>query len=212
MKDKFILIQNIFSHVLLFIVFLIFLFNHFNQLNAQEFDQPVNFSHKTHAGDNEIPCEFCHIYARRSNSSGVPSMQSCVGCHKVIKGATQEQQDEINKLMVFWDKKEVIPWKKIHDVPDFVYFSHKRHIKAGFDCTECHGDISQIAKITMANMNADLSMGWCAQCHQTPHPVINKKIVGPVRLTRGGKIISEANNQQPDTNLVGSNDCFVCHK
>jgi len=181
-------------------------------LIADEFTQPIKFSHKTHAGINNVPCEFCHIYARRSIVSGVPPLRTCVGCHAVVKGTEDFQKKEIAKVMKHWDEKKPIVWKKVHDVPDFVNFSHKRHIKIGFDCTECHGDVTQIEEWTMDNMKQELSMGWCVKCHMTKHPAANGKIAGPARTTRGAQAVSDAVAQQPDGVISGSRDCFICHK
>ena len=96
--------------------------------------------------------------------------------------------------------------------PDFVYFSHKRHIQAGFDCTECHGEINQYDVLSTETMITDLSMGWCMECHTEGRPAVNGKIAGPVRETRGGKILQEAAAKQTDEILLGSKDCYTCHK
>lgn len=120
--------------------------------------QPINFSHRIHAGDNKIPCMYCHIYADRSRVSGVPNEQRCYGCHKIIK----TDAPEIQKLMSYWDKKEPIPWVKVHNLPDHVYFPHKRHIKAGLDCALCHGDVPKMDRISRVS---SLKMGWCLNCH-----------------------------------------------
>ncbi len=177
-----------------------------------EFIQPIEFSHKTHADKSEIPCEFCHIYARRSINSGAPVMASCFGCHRVIAGSDEKMQSAIKKLLEFKPKGESIPWKKIHDLPDFVHFSHKRHIQAGFDCTECHGEINQHDVLSTQTMITDLSMGWCMKCHREGRPTVNGKIAGPVRKTRGGKIVKKAAVQQPDGTVLGATDCYTCHK
>ena len=183
-----------------------------------EFSQPIEFSHKTHIEKGEIPCEFCHIYARRSINSGAPVMTGCFGCHRVIAGSDEDpqkaikNQDAIKKLLEYKPKGESIPWKKIHDVPDFVHFSHKRHIQAGFDCTECHGEINQHDVLSTQTMVTDLSMGWCVQCHREGRPTIDGKIADPVRKTRGGTIVKQAAPQQPDGILLGSKDCYTCHK
>ncbi|MFH2129303.1 MAG: cytochrome c3 family protein [bacterium] len=179
---------------------------------ADDFIQPVEFSHKTHAGTNEIPCEFCHTYARRSINSGAPTIENCIGCHSVVSGTETDQKDKIKLVKEFWDNRKTIPWKKIHDLPDFVYFSHKRHIQVGFDCTECHGEINQLDVISMNTMIADLSMGWCTQCHTQNHPVIKGKVAGPVRKTRGGAIVPGVAMLTPDGSLLASKDCTVCHK
>jgi hypothetical protein len=178
-----------------------------------EFIQPIEFSHKTHIEKGEIPCEFCHIYARRSINSGAPVMASCFGCHRVIAGSDEDpqkaikNQNAIKKLLEFQSKGESIPWKKIHDVPDFVHF-----IQAGFDCTECHGEINQHDVLSIQTMVADLSMGWCLKCHTEGRPAVNGKIAGPVRKTRGAKIVEQTAAQQPDGILLGSKDCYTCHK
>ncbi len=178
---------------------------------ANEFQQPIPFSHKTHAGENEIACEFCHVYARRSINSGAPSMQSCAGCHKTILGSTPEKQEGITSVLQYWKENRVIPWKKVHDVPDFVYFSHKRHIRAGYDCTECHGEVGTLDLLSLDTMAADLSMGWCVRCHTTEVPAHQGKIVAPVRLTRGGKIQPDA-PPVADGTIWGPSDCLACHK
>lgn len=181
-----------------------------------EFTQPIKFSHKTHAGTNEIPCEFCHIYARRSIVSGIPPVRTCVGCHNPegggVQGTEDWQKQEIAKVIDHYKKGEPIEWKKIHDVPDFVHFSHKRHIKIGFDCTQCHGNIFELDEINMDNMKQELSMGWCVDCHRTKHPVADGKIAGPPRTTRGSAPIENASAKQPDDYVLGSKDCLICHK
>jgi hypothetical protein len=122
-------------------------------------EQPINFSHQIHAGDNEIPCMYCHTQARRSISAGVPSVNKCVGCHNNV--ATDKPQ--IKKVMGYWENKEPIPWIKVHDLPDFVYFPHKRHVQADVECQTCHGPVETMDVITR---EAPLQMGWCLECHK----------------------------------------------
>ncbi len=94
-------------------------------------DQPIAFSHKLHADQNQIPCQYCHLYARRSFSSGVPPVSVCVGCHGTnANPVIKPESKEVNTMRDYWDKKEPIPWVKIHDIPDFVRFPHKAHINA----------------------------------------------------------------------------------
>ncbi len=120
--------------------------------------QPINFSHRIHVTENEIPCLYCHIYADKTPSAGVPSVSKCMGCHKVI--ATE--RPEIVKLTQYWEKQEPIPWIKVHDVPEFVHFTHKRHVLAGLTCQECHGPIETMDRVTRVNT---LKMPWCIDCH-----------------------------------------------
>ncbi|TDJ24588.1 MAG: hypothetical protein E2O58_05800, partial [Gammaproteobacteria bacterium] len=137
-------------------------------------EQPIEFSHKVHAGENEIPCMYCHTQARRSISAGVPSVSKCVGCHKEI--ATERPQ--IRKLMSYWQNEEPIPWIKVHDLPDFVHFTHKRHVSAyaraaGIECQTCHGPVETMDRIRVTSRAIDGSfqldtpweMGLCLNCH-----------------------------------------------
>ena len=127
--------------------------------------QPIEFSHKVHAGDNEIACEYCHIDARRSASAGVPSVNKCVNCHNSI--ATDRPQ--IRLLMSYWENREPIPWVKVHDLPDFVHFTHKRHVQAGIECQTCHGPVETMVRVSR---EAPVEMGLCLTCHKE-HQVEN---------------------------------------
>ncbi len=122
-------------------------------------EQPINFSHRIHAGDFEIPCMYCHTQARRSISAGVPSVNKCVGCHNEV--ATDRPQ--IRKVINYFDNKEPIPWVKVHDLPDFVYFPHKRHVQADVACQTCHGPVETMEKVTRM---APVKMGECLACHK----------------------------------------------
>jgi hypothetical protein len=120
--------------------------------------QPVEFSHKIHAGDNEIPCQYCHVYAARTPSAGVPSVEKCMGCHVSIATDTPE----IIKVAQYYADQQPIPWIKVYDVPDFVHFTHKRHIKADLECQQCHGPVETMDRITRQQ---PLRMPWCVECH-----------------------------------------------
>jgi hypothetical protein len=120
--------------------------------------QPIEFSHRIHAGENDIPCLYCHVYADRTPSAGVPSVARCIGCHESI--ATD--RPEIQKLQQYWDKQQPIPWVKVHDVPDFVHFTHKRHVRAGIECQQCHGPVETMDRI---ERQVSLRMPWCVDCH-----------------------------------------------
>ena len=122
-------------------------------------DQPIAFSHRIHAQDNAIPCLYCHVYARRGPVAGLPSVQRCAGCH----GQVAKDKPEVVKLMGYWSRREPIPWQRVHDLPDFTRFSHKRHVLAEVDCRECHGDVQ---KMEAAVQVASLTMGFCLECHK----------------------------------------------
>ncbi|MCH7741618.1 MAG: cytochrome c3 family protein [Proteobacteria bacterium] len=130
-------------------------------------EQPIAFSHRVHAGEYEIPCMYCHTQARRSISAGVPSVSKCVGCHNEV--ATEKPQ--IRKLMNYWQNQEPIPWIKVHDLPDFVHFTHKRHVLAGIECQTCHGPVETMDTIRLTSV-APMEMGLCLNCHKQ-HEVEN---------------------------------------
>ncbi|MBI4409577.1 MAG: cytochrome c3 family protein, partial [Gemmatimonadetes bacterium] len=110
--------------------------------------QPIAFPHDLHAGKNQIPCMYCHYSADRSPDAGMPSVQVCAGCH--IPGGVpmvRADQAEVKKLIAYWERKEPIPWVRIHDVPDHVHFPHMRHVNAGLQCQECHGPVETMREI-----------------------------------------------------------------
>ena len=134
--------------------------------------QPIDFPHNTHVKENGINCMYCHTYARRSKVAGIPPTSKCMGCHSVI--ATDK--DRIKQLTEYWEKNEVPPWKKVHDVPDYVHFTHEKHLarfvfeNEGMDvdrveevCAFCHGDVKNM---TVAEKTKPLNMGFCRRCHE----------------------------------------------
>lgn len=139
---------------------------------GEEVPQPIDFPHNTHAETNQINCLYCHTYGRRSKVAGIPPTSKCMGCHSVI--ATDKPR--IKKLTEYWDKREPPPWKKVHDVPDYVHFTHDKHLKrfifnnkdmsveqAAEACAFCHGDMK---KMTVAKKSKPLNMGFCVRCHE----------------------------------------------
>ena len=121
--------------------------------------QPIAFSHAHHVGAIGIDCQFCHAYARRGPVAGIPSVQRCVGCHRVVLN----EQPEILKVLEYWENEEPIPWVRVHDLPDHVRFTHKPHIRAGVDCADCHGNVEEMQAAVQVE---SLSMGWCLSCHE----------------------------------------------
>ena len=120
--------------------------------------QPIDFSHTRHVASAGIDCQFCHAYARRGPVAGIPSVERCAGCHRTILS----ERPEIERVLGYWEREEPIPWIRVHDLPDYVRFSHKAHVRAGVDCATCHGDVASMA---IARQVESLSMGWCVDCH-----------------------------------------------
>jgi mono/diheme cytochrome c family protein len=148
--------------------------------------QPIYYSHKVHAGINQINCLYCHGSAWESKHAAIPSVNICMNCHKSIsayeKGPKLYNEDgneingtaEIQKLYQYagyepgkpWDpsKAKPVEWIKIHNLPDHVYFNHAQHVNAGkVACQTCHGNIQEM---DVVSQQAELSMGWCINCHR----------------------------------------------
>lgn len=127
--------------------------------------QPVAFSHKIHAGDNEVPCQYCHVSPGESPMASVPSVNTCMNCHSQVGGANPQAQREIEKIRTAWRENRPIEWVKVHNMPDHVRFSHEPHINQGFDCAECHGQVNTMDVVGTQNA---FNMGWCVNCHRQP--------------------------------------------
>jgi mono/diheme cytochrome c family protein len=142
--------------------------------------QPIFFSHLVHAGSYQIACLYCHPDARRSEYAGIPSVERCMGCHKII-GA--QDNPEIRKIHAFSQRNEAIPWVRVYKVPEFTYFPHKPHVgAAGLTCQGCHGAVERMrvvgADVGPSLLNdlqnvlglrpvaRPLTMGWCIDCHR----------------------------------------------
>ncbi|WMI70339.1 cytochrome c3 family protein [Mangrovimonas sp. YM274] len=145
--------------------------------------QPIHFSHKIHAGDNGIDCKYCHSSARVSKTSGIPSLNVCMNCHKSIyeyNGETTVEHSkefydgEIQKLYAaagwsdadqkYTGESQPVKWIRIHNLPDFAYFNHSQHVSVGgIQCQTCHGPVEEME---IMYQHAPLTMGWCINCHR----------------------------------------------
>ena len=145
---------------------------------AQASVQPINFPHNVHVQTYKIDCQYCHADARRSEYAGLPSVTRCMGCHKI----TAADKPEIKKLAEYAGKGEPVPWVRIFKVPEFTYFPHKPHVRAGVRCQTCHGPVETMTTVggrtgprlvndllNLAGMRPaapPLTMGWCIDCHR----------------------------------------------
>ena len=121
--------------------------------------QPIEFSHAIHAGSYGIDCQYCHADARRGVFAGVPSVARCMGCHKIVAA---QGNPEVQKVHEYWNRKQAIPWVRVHKLAGFVYFPHKRHVQVGLACQACHGPVETMQRLAQV---APLTMGWCVSCH-----------------------------------------------
>jgi hypothetical protein len=129
--------------------------------------QPVFFRHDIHAGQFKIECQYCHYSVAVSSEPGIPSIQTCMGCHLVISGSDSGGKVEIKKLRQAWNDKKPIEWVRIHTLARHAHFPHMRHIKAmgPSACASCHGEVSRMPQMYKAN-NIN-KMGFCVTCHLT---------------------------------------------
>ncbi|MFV8341786.1 c-type cytochrome [Flavobacterium sp. XS2P39] len=188
--------------------------------------QPIHYSHKIHAGDNEINCKYCHSAARVSKTAGIPSLNVCMNCHKNISEvaettATPEYSkafydEQIQKLYtaVGWDKTtqtytgktQPVKWVRIHNLPDFVYFNHSQHVTvAGIECQTCHGPVQEYE---IQKQFAPLTMGWCVDCHRKT----DVKMEGNEYYTKIHEQLSKKYGVEKLTAAqMGGLECGKCH-
>ena len=188
--------------------------------------QPIHFSHKIHAGDNEVNCKYCHSAARVSKNAGIPSLNVCMNCHKNISEvaettATPEYSkafydEQIQKLYtaVGWDKttqtytgkSQPVKWVRIHNLPDFVYFNHSQHVTvAGIECQTCHGPVQEFE---IQKQFAPLTMGWCVDCHRKT----DVKMEGNAYYTKIHEELSKKYGVDKLTAAqMGGLECGKCH-
>jgi hypothetical protein len=154
--------------------------------------QPIDYSHRLHAGELGIDCMFCHSAADKSRHAGIPSSDVCMKCHKVVTSSFEVLQEEMNKadeekrkprqivsdeLRKLYDTlaldetlqpredaaPKAISWVRVHNLPDHVHFDHRAHIAAGVTCQKCHGPVESMQRVEQFE---SLSMGWCVDCHR----------------------------------------------
>jgi class III cytochrome C family protein len=127
--------------------------------------QPIFFRHDIHAGQFKIQCQYCHYSVDVSTEPGIPSMQTCMGCHLVVAGGDSSSRTEIRKLRQAWTEKKPVEWIRVHFLPRHAHFPHQRHIKVlgPTACATCHGDVTRMPQVFKVNQVDN--MGFCITCH-----------------------------------------------
>ncbi|TAE47258.1 MAG: cytochrome C [Bacteroidetes bacterium] len=175
--------------------------------------QPIAYSHKLHAGEYQIACQYCHAGASKSKSAWIPSANVCMNCHKAIAqkeypgdaARTAQSKAEIAKIYaaVGWDpdafqyiagyEEKPIEWIRIHNTPDHAYFNHAQHVVVGgIECQTCHGPIQEMEVVYQYT---ELGMGWCINCHR------NQKV----------KVLGQDNSDDLTVEDMGGLNCARCH-
>lgn len=154
-------------------------------------EQPIPYSHKLHAGQYKIPCLYCHSSAEKSVHAGVPPLNVCMNCHRVVK----TDSVWIKKITAAYNEGRPIEWVRIHELPDHAHFNHKRHVAKGVACQTCHGPVQEMDRVYQYSA---LNMGWCLSCHRgftTPKQILQKTYPG----------------QKDPHGPVASINCTTCH-
>lgn len=206
-------------------------------------EQPIFYSHKVHAGLNQINCLYCHAGAQEGKQATIPSVNVCMNCHQNIKeyggepklvredGTEVNGTAEIKKLYEYagftgapgevWNgataKATAIPWVKIHNLPDHVYFNHSQHVKVGqVACQKCHGEIQGV--LGEVKQHSDLSMGWCINCHRETGVQFSSKdstgkVTGNGFYEQYTKLHEQVRNgdKKATVESIGGTECQKCH-
>ena len=171
-------------------------------------DQPILFSHKIHAGDNQIDCKYCHLGVSVSKHAGIPPVSLCMNCHMAVRSGRNTGTAEIAKIYSAIETGKPIKWIKVHNLPDHSYFNHAQHVVAGkVQCEQCHGDVKTMDRIRQVQ---PLSMGWCISCHRATQ----------VQFTENGyyqkfvklhEELSSGKRTRITVEDVGGTECSKCH-
>ena len=168
--------------------------------------QPVPYSHALHAGQLAIDCRYCHNTVDKAAMAAIPATETCMNCHQRVR----TKSPKLELVRQSYATGEPIPWVKVHDLPDYVYFNHSAHVTRGIGCVSCHGRIDRMEEVYQ---HETLSMGWCLDCHRAPEQnlrppeeVTNMDWKPPGDPIEYGKRLREQNNINPPT------DCSTCHR
>jgi len=167
-------------------------------------EQPIPYSHRLHAGELGIDCRYCHTNVAESSHANIPATETCMNCHNKIK----TDSPHIKKLQESYDNNEPIEWVNVHQLPDYVYFDHSRHVNSGVGCVSCHGKVNKMEVVFQAE---SLSMSWCLDCHREPEKHLRPKDKvtdldwKPKDQKKLGLLLKEEYHINPGVN------CSVCH-
>ncbi|GMQ81980.1 MAG: cytochrome c3 family protein [Rhodothermia bacterium] len=168
-------------------------------------DQPVEYSHRLHAGELGLDCRYCHTNAETTALSNVPATETCMNCHSQIK----TESVALVGVRESWATGNPIEWVKVHQLPDYAQFSHAVHVNNGVGCESCHGRVDQMEQVRLAEA---LSMRWCLDCHRAPEQYLRPTsaitkmgYVQPVDFLERNLARMRDENIRPPTN------CSACH-
>jgi len=182
-----------------------------------ERQQPIQFSHKHHVGDDGIDCRYCHTTVETSASAGMPATAICMNCHKQIWA----DSPYLEPVRASFKTGKPLEWIRVHDLPDFAYFNHSIHIAKGVGCSTCHGRIDQMPVVSQAQ---SLQMEWCLECHRAPEKYVRPRDkvfdmeYPPVNTTKAEidnarDLVSKYHIQvNAHNNVTVLTSCSTCHR
>ena len=163
--------------------------------------QPIAFSHKIHAGQYEIDCNYCHTGVNISKSANIPAVNICMNCHGVIN----TDKPEIQKILTAYEENRPIEWVRVHNLPDLAYFNHSQHVAVGgIECSTCHGPIEEM---DVVYQYSELTMGWCINCHRESE--INSK--GNDYYDKLVELHKSSSKEPLKVEDIGGLECSKCH-
>lgn len=170
--------------------------------------QPVPFSHALHSGQLGIDCRYCHTGVEKSAHSTVPTAQTCMNCHNQVKA----DSPLLAVVRAAYESGDPVPWVKVHQAPDYVYFNHAVHVNRGISCVECHGQVNEMEVVTHAK---PLSMDFCLACHREPEKFIRAPAdvynLDSLSLYAQGRV-EEARAFIHDWKVLPPQSCSGCHR
>lgn len=163
--------------------------------------QPIAFSHKIHAGQYEIDCQYCHTGVNISKSASIPSVNICMNCHNTI----HTDRPEVQKILTAYEENRPIEWVRVHNLPDLSYFNHSQHVAVGgIECNTCHGPIEEM---DIVYQYAELTMGWCINCHRETD--VNAK--GNKYYDNLVELHKKSSKKPLNVEDIGGLECSKCH-
>jgi len=174
-----------------------------------EIQQPVQFSHKHHVGDDGIDCRYCHTTVETTASAGMPPTQTCMNCHSQLFADSQY----LEPVRASFRDNKPIEWTRVHDMPDYTYFNHSIHVAKGVGCSTCHGQVDKMPAVFQENT---LQMEWCIACHRAPEKFIRPKSEIFNMRWQDGDIDEAARMQLKADYKIRSKEmmtsCSTCHR
>ena len=174
-----------------------------------EKQQPVQFSHKHHVGDDGIDCRYCHSTVETTASAGMPSTQTCMNCHSQIWA----DSPYLEPVRASFRDNKPIEWERVHDMPEYTYFNHSIHVAKGVGCSTCHGQIDNMAAVFQENT---LQMEWCLACHREPEKFIRPKSEIYNMQWQDGDLNTEERKKLKADHKIRSKElltsCSTCHR